>query len=138
MKLANITKLSTEIQIPIPFINGIVNKNEYEEALLLMEELTDNYDGNLLIIDLLWAKIEKYELDCSELAPFHKKINEMDAGASMLRTLMRTHHLKTSNFENEIGLKSTVSLICNEKRKLTANHIKKLSARFDISPALFF
>jgi len=46
--------------------------------------------------------------------------------------------LNTTSFAQEIGGKSTVSMICNEKRKLTAEHIEKLASRFDISPALFF
>ena len=138
MNIALITKLVSEIQTEIPFINGINNASEHEDALLLMDELIEDYDANLIVIDLLWPKIEAYELNCSELTEFHQQIKSIEPGASMLRLLMTNHHLKTSDFKNEIGVKSTVSLICNEKRKLTATHIKNLSKRFDISPALFF
>lgn len=138
MNIALIAKLVSEIQTEIPFINGINNSAEHDQALSLMDELIKDYDTNLLIIDLLWPKIEEYEFNCLELTEFHQQIKNIEPGASMLRLLMANHHLKTSDFKNEIGVKSTVSLICNEKRKLTAEHIKKLSARFEISPALFF
>lgn len=138
MNIALISKLVSEIQTEIPFISGINNASEHEDALLLMDELIEDYDANLIVIDLLWPKIEAYELNCSELSEFHQQIKSIEPGASMLRLLMINHHLKTSDFKNEIGVKSTVSLICNEKRKLTATHIKNLSKRFDISPALFF
>jgi HTH-type transcriptional regulator/antitoxin HigA len=53
---------------------------------------------------------------------------------------MGQHGLNTTSFANEIGGKSTALMICNEKydRKLTTEHIKNLSARFEISLALFF
>ncbi|HCJ9604691.1 TPA: helix-turn-helix domain-containing protein, partial [Escherichia coli] len=36
-----------------------------------------------------------------------------------------------------IGSKSMVSRVLSGERKLTVEHIRKLSARFGISPALF-
>ena len=138
MNIQHITDLSNQLQSEIPFISGINSEGENEAALELMNELTDNYDNNLLLIDILWAKIEAYEETAPELEEFNKRIDSIDGGASMLRLLMEHHGLNTTSFTNEIGGKSTVSMICNEKRKLTAEHIQKLSTRFDISPALFF
>ena len=90
------------------------------------------------MINLLWLNIERYEDTAPELAEFNQRIDDMDAGASMLRLLMAQHQLKTADFGDEIGAKSVVSMITNNKRTLTAEHIKKLALRFDISPALFF
>ena len=138
MNIQNITDLSKQITNQIPFIIGIKTEEENEEALLLMEQLTEDYDNNLLLIDLLWSKIEEYENTAPELHLFNKKINSLDNGSSMLRLLMDQHGLNTTSFSKEIGGKSTVSMICNNRRKLTTEHIQKLSTRFGISPALFF
>ncbi|NQZ09079.1 MAG: helix-turn-helix domain-containing protein [Algicola sp.] len=87
---------------------------------------------------MLWLRIERYEDTAPALAAFNLRIGDMDPGASMLRLLMEQHQLKIADFGDEIGAKSVVSMITNNKRTLTAEHIKKLALRFDISPALFF
>jgi HTH-type transcriptional regulator/antitoxin HigA len=138
MNIQNVTQLANELQNEMPFMDGINTPQDHESALLMMDELTENYDHNLLLIDLLWLKIERYEDIAPELAEFNARIGNMDSGASMLRLLMAQHKLKTNDFQNEIGAKSVVSMITNEKRTLTADHIKRLSLRFNISPALFF
>jgi len=138
MNIQHITELGQQLQSEFPFFAGINTPEENEAALKVMNELTEDYDNNLLLIDILWAKIESYEETAPEFAEFNKRIEALDGGASMLRLLMDQHGLKTTSFANEIGGKSTVSMICNEKRKLTAEHIEKLAKRFEISPALFF
>lgn len=138
MNIQHITQLAHQLQSEMPFIGGIQSPEEHQAALTLMEELIDDYDGNLLLIDVLWSKIEAYEEEAPELKEFNKRIKSMEAGAAMLRLLMDQHGLNTSDFKDEIGPKSSVSMICNEKRSLTKDHIVKLSKRFSISPALFF
>jgi len=138
MNIQHITQLAHELQNEMPYISGIHSSEDHQEALLLMNELVENYDENLLLIDILWPKIQAYEETAPELAEFNQRINQIDAGAAMLRILMTQHNLNTSDFKNEIGPKSSVSMICNEKRSLTKDHIEKLSKRFGISPALFF
>jgi len=56
----------------------------------------------------------------------------------VLRVLMDQHNLTISEFKNEIGSKSLVSMILNGKRNLTKEHICKLSQRFNLNPSLFF
>ena len=133
-------RLVVELQAEIPFIGGIHSPEQHEAAIELMDELTDDYEANHLLIDLLFPTIEAYEDSAPEFTEFNARIEALDGGASMLRLLMDQHGLNTTSFADEIGGKSTVSMICNEKndRKLTTEHIKKLSARFEISPALFF
>jgi HTH-type transcriptional regulator/antitoxin HigA len=138
MNIQHITQLAHQLQSELPFVDGIHSSKEYDEALLLMNKLTEDYDNNLLLIDVLWPKIEVYEETISDFSEFNQRIQDIDPGASMLRLLMDQHNLKTTDFREEIGVKSVVSMIANEKRKLTMEHIKKLSVRFDISPALFF
>lgn len=138
MNIQHATKLAQQLQREMPFAEGIHSPEEHAQALRLMDELIEDYDKNQILIDLLWPKIEAYEESAAEFEAFNQRISGMDSGASMLRVLIDQHQLKTSDFTDEIGTKSTVSMICNEKRQLTIGHIKKLSARFNISPALFF
>lgn len=138
MNIQSVAKLAHKLQEKLPFIDGIHTQEEHEEALSMMDELTEDYDNNLLLIDFLWPKIETYEETAPELELFNQRIKNLNPGASMLRLLMAHHDLNTSDFKNEIGQKGNVSMICNEKRNLTAEHIKKLSCRFNITPALFF
>ena len=91
---------------------------------MLMDELVDDYDANLLLIDLLWEKIHAYE--APEFHDFNARAESEDAGASMLRLLMDQFNLTMSDLKNEIGPKSSVSMICNEKRSLTKEYIDKL------------
>jgi HTH-type transcriptional regulator/antitoxin HigA len=138
MNTQHITELGQKLQSKMPFMNGIHSQEQHVSALSLMDELVESYDENLLLIDVLWPKIEAYEDSAPELLDFNNRIKGINPGSSMLRLLMDQHKLKTTDFQNEIGGKSTVSMIYNEKRQLTAEHIKKLSERFGISPALFF
>ena len=50
---------------------------------------------------------------------------------------MDQHKLNTTDFQNEIGGNSMVSMILNSKRNLSLEHIKALSNRFGVSPQLF-
>ena len=54
-----------------------------------------------------------------------------------LQSLIKRHHLTQGDLKKEIGSKSTVSLILSGKRNLTRGHIEKLSARFNVNPAIF-
>lgn len=47
----------------------------------------------------------------------------MDSGVAVLRTLMQQYGLKTSDFKNEIGGKSMVSMVLNGSRTLSRPHI---------------
>lgn len=54
----------------------------------------------------------------------------------MLKFLMEEHGLDQDDLP-EIGSQSLVSKILNGKRKLTLEHIRHLSKRFGVSPAIF-
>jgi HTH-type transcriptional regulator/antitoxin HigA len=56
----------------------------------------------------------------------------------VLRFLMEQHHLSQSDLAEEVGGQSVVSNILSGKRRLTREHIEKLSRRFSISPASFY
>ncbi|MGO9642804.1 MAG: helix-turn-helix domain-containing protein [Candidatus Acidiferrales bacterium] len=56
----------------------------------------------------------------------------------VLRFLMDQHGLKQRDLVDVFGTPSIVSEILSGKRELNKDHIKRLSARFHVSPELFF
>ena len=120
------------------FLVHIKNKEEYERALSLMDELIEEYSLYKSLIDVLSSSIEEWENSSSEFSEFNSDIKQMDSGVAVLRTLMQQYGLKTSDFKNEIGGKSMVSMVLNGSRMLSRPHIQALSTRFHISPAIFF
>lgn len=119
------------------FITHICNEQDYESALELMDELIEDYDEQKPLIEILSLSIEKWEEESAEFSEFNAQIESLDCGLSVLRVLMDQHKLNTTDFKNEIGGKSMVSMILNKKRKLSLEHIKALANRFSISPHLF-
>ena len=120
------------------FLVYIKNQEEYERALSLMDELIEEYDLYKSLIDVLSHSIEEWENSAREFSEFNREIKQMDSAVAVLRTLMQQYGLKTSDFENEIGDKSSVSMVLNSSQMLSRSHIQALSTRFHISPALFF
>jgi len=51
---------------------------------------------------------------------------------------MEAHHLRQEDLVDVFGTESIVSEVLHGKRQLTKEHISRLSARFGISPAVFF
>ncbi len=56
----------------------------------------------------------------------------------VLRFLMDQHGLKQKDLVDVFGTPSIVSEVLSGKRELNKDHIKRLSARFHVSPELFF
>ncbi len=119
------------------FITHICNEQDYESALELMDELIEDYDEQKPLIEILSISIEKWEKESEEFSGFNAQIESLDSGLSVLRVLMDQHKLNTTDFKNEIGGKSMVSMILNNKRKLSLEHIKALANRFSIPPQIF-
>ena len=137
MNLQRIERGLSSIAAEASFILNIDNKTEHEQALALMEQLIEDYDKHEPLIDLFCISIEKYESTADEFKVFNQSISEMDSGLSVLAVLMDQHDLNTTDFENEIGGKSLVSMILNKKRPLNLGHIRKLAARFNVPPQFF-
>jgi HTH-type transcriptional regulator/antitoxin HigA len=51
---------------------------------------------------------------------------------------MDQHHLMQKDLADVFGTPSIVSEVLNGKRELNKEQIARLSARFDVSPELFF
>ena len=56
----------------------------------------------------------------------------------VLRFLMDQHGLKQKDLVDVFGAPSIVSEVLSGKREMNKDHIKRLSARFHVSPELFF
>ncbi|PKG81879.1 transcriptional regulator [Colwellia sp. 75C3] len=130
--------LGQELQEIMPFSNGIQTRDQYSEAIKMIDVLVGDAERNDLLINYLFPIIERYEATAPEFKKFNAKIDAMNMGQTVLRILMDHHILNTTHFAEEIGSEISVSLIANGKRQLTTKHINKLSKRFGISPAVFF
>jgi HTH-type transcriptional regulator/antitoxin HigA len=56
----------------------------------------------------------------------------------VLRHLMEAHALRQKDLAGIFGTESVVSEVLHGKRELTKKHIRRLSAKFGVSPAVFF
>lgn len=121
----------------------IKTQQDYNDAIETIEHLfseaKDTEDDPLNdLIDIISRAIEKYELNQEAISNFHKEANNVNQEVSVLRVLMNQHNLTLSEFKNEIGSKSLVSMIMNGRRNLTKEHIGKLCERFSLNPSIFF
>jgi len=82
------------------------------------------------LIELLSLLIEDYETK-------HYPIGEASP-TEVLEELMAAHSLKQKDLADVFGAESTVSAVLNGKREMTRDHIKRLSDKFGVSPAVFF
>ncbi|WP_422461695.1 MULTISPECIES: helix-turn-helix domain-containing protein [unclassified Endozoicomonas] len=138
MRYANLKEKAVDFFAEARFISRIHNESEYEQALELMDELIEDYDRYLPLIEVLSIAIEKWEKESAEFSEFNRRIEALDDGVAILRTLMDQYHLKADDLKTELGSKSLVSMILNGSRNLTRDHIQALSERFKISPSVFF
>jgi len=120
----------------IPLLGGSQNRQDYEQALEMVEYLIDNDDENPLI-DLLAKKIADYENSAPEFAEFNASIAAVPQELAVLRVIMDQHGLNQSSFKDEIGARSLVSMILKGERKLTLEHMKALSKRFGFPVSTF-
>jgi len=138
MSYAALKRAAQRLRDQASFIVEIVDDDEYQKALALMDELIEDYDNQIVLIELLSKSIDRWESSSSEFESFNRRTKTGDPAVSLLRVLMDQHKLGVSDFP-EIGSKSLVSKIINQRdRQLTRQHIDALSRRFNISPALFF
>ena len=103
--------------------------------ILMLEMAKDEYPTSIRdmvndYLNSLFPFIETYE----------KK--HFDIGSStpeeMLQFLMEQNDLSQYDLAAELGGQPVVSEILNGKRKLTRDHIERLSKRFGINPATFY
>ncbi|MBZ5504704.1 MAG: helix-turn-helix domain-containing protein [Acidobacteriia bacterium] len=112
-----------------------VIQSEQQNAafIALLEKLTSMKkatSAQAKLIELLTVLVEQYE---SRYYPVP------DAGPlDIIRHLMEQHGLRQKDLVDVFGTESIVSDVLNGKRDLSKDHITRLSARFHVSPAVFF
>src|SRR5579863_3647312 len=116
----------------LPAVIHSTNENEHYTELL--REL-DQKAGKLTaaeqrLAELLTLLIEDFEEKHYSLKPA--------TGVEALQELMDMNDLKQKDLVDIFGTPSIVSEVLSGKRKLTTEHIRKLSRRFRVSPELFF
>jgi HTH-type transcriptional regulator/antitoxin HigA len=112
----------------------IHSEKENEHYTALLEEL-DHKIGKLKsaeqrLAELLTLLIEDFEERHYSLKPA--------TAVEALQELMDMNDLKQKDLVDIFGTPSIISEVINGKRKLTTEHIRKLSRRFHVSPELFF
>lgn len=112
----------------------IRTESENERCIHLLEEL-DRKGGGMTaaerrMAELLTLLIENFEEKHYALSPA--------SPVQVLMELMEANGLRQKDLLDVFGTPSIVSEVLNCKRKLTAEHIRKLSSRFHVSPEVFF
>ena len=120
------------------YIYHIANESDYEKALELMDELIDDYDNYSPLIEVLSNSIRHWEDKSEYFSEFNERIEKLDTGVAVLKTLMDQYKLKASDLKGEIGSERLVSQILNGSHMLEPKHIQALSSRFKINPSIFF
>ena len=109
----------------LPRVIKTEDENEkYIRILEDMERRTNLNDDEKEFAELLTVLIEKFEDAHYEL--------------QVIAELMDANDLRQKDLVDVFGTESIVSEVLNGKRELNKDHIKKLSARFNVSPELFF
>ena len=85
------------------FISHINNNAEYQQALILMDELIDDYDNQKALIEVLSVSIEQWESTAPEFAQFNKRIAKLDSDLTLLKVLMEQYGLGVADLP-EVGL----------------------------------
>ena len=122
---------STLLASVLPHV--IHTEAENERCLAVLEALNNRDDLSVeeeRIAELLTLLIENFE----EQAYALPKASPLD----ILRHLMEANDLRQSQMVDVFGTPSVASEVLSGKRALSKTHIAKLSARFHVSPELFF
>jgi HTH-type transcriptional regulator/antitoxin HigA len=82
------------------------------------------------LIALLTLLVEEYEERTYPVAE--------STPVEVIRHLMEANDLRQKDLVDIFGTASIVSDVLNGKRDLAKEHIRRLSARFHVSPAVFF
>jgi HTH-type transcriptional regulator / antitoxin HigA len=114
-------------------------------AVIHSEKENEHYTALLDELDHRAAKMTPAEQRLAELLTlliedFEEKhyASKPATGVEALEELMEANSLKQKDLLGIFGTPSIISEVLNGKRRLTTEHIRKLSRRFHVSPELFF
>ena len=116
-----------------PYTRVPRSEAEYERLLTFAEELMQwtrhkKDEKATGLLQLVASNISAYES--------HKYPSKKVTPVEMLKFFMEQHNLEQDDLP-EIGSQSLVSKILSGERQLTLAHIRALSKRFGVSPAVF-
>ncbi|MCC7406127.1 MAG: helix-turn-helix domain-containing protein [Bdellovibrionales bacterium] len=137
IKPAKVSKVYVELCTHFPLM-PVQTDVQMRQANKMIDRLVDylNNEPN----ESEAAEVSKYLAVLSDLVSAYesKKFQfEKAESRDVLAYLMEVNQLKQSDLEDEIGSQSVVSDVLSGKRNLNVGHIRKLAARFKVSPALF-
>ncbi|HAZ78074.1 MAG TPA: transcriptional regulator [Enterobacteriaceae bacterium] len=135
MTIAEAIKATEALTDAVPFLGRKPTERDYNDALEMVAELLINDPHNPLV-NILCARITEYENTDPDLQAFAARMRAAPSEIGVLKTLINQYQLTLADLP-EIGSKSMVSRVLKGERKLSLDHIKKLAARFTVSPALF-
>jgi HTH-type transcriptional regulator / antitoxin HigA len=101
----------------------------YTEALFKLTALENPSSAEMDAIELLSLLVERYEDE-------HWPIADVDP-VSLVRYLLEKGNLSQRDLVPEFGTESAVSMFLSGQRDLSLAQIRKLSARFKLSPDVF-
>jgi HTH-type transcriptional regulator / antitoxin HigA len=122
-------KYSLEVGAPTP----ITSERQHEEYLAVLDKLSAKEHPTKQeeqYAEVLMTLIEAYE-------EAHDSIPDASP-LEVLRALMEANDLRQKDLVPIFGSEGIVSEVLHKKRDLNKAHIRKLSARFHVSPAVFF
>ncbi len=97
------------------------------EALASQKTVSPAEEKLIALLTLLIEQYEEKEYPVPQAGPL-----------DIIRHLMEAHNLGEKDLADVFGTESIVSDVLNGKRDLAKEHIRRLSARFHVSPAVFF
>ncbi|MCD5974954.1 putative cytoplasmic protein [Pseudomonas savastanoi pv. glycinea] len=120
------------------FMHHIDSPEDYQQALKVIDELTDgqeltSVESNLL--EILCDTVERYESKAPQFSAFNARIAGLTE-VDLLKALMLQNQLTGADLP-EIGDKSVVSRILSGQRRLTIEMVARLAARFHVDPGAF-
>ena len=118
-----------EVGAPTP----ITSERQHEEYLSVLDKLAAKErptSEEEKYAEVLMTLIEAYE-------QAHHPIPDASP-VEVLRALMEANNLRQKDLVPIFGSEGIISEVLHGKRNLTKTHILKLSARFHVSPAVFF
>jgi HTH-type transcriptional regulator/antitoxin HigA len=118
-----------DVEAPAP----IRSERQHKEYLSVLEKLAAKdrpMAAEEKYAEVLMALIESYEEE-------HYPVPDASP-LEVLRALMEANNLRQKDLVPIFGSEGIVSEVLHKKRELNKTHIEKLSARFHVSPAVFF
>ncbi len=118
-----------EVGTPTP----IATERQHEEYLSVLDKLAASKHPTSeeeKYAEVLMTLIEAYEQE-------HHPVPDASP-IEVLRALMEANNLRQKDLLPIFGSEGIISEVMRKKRGLSKTHIRKLSARFHVSPAVFF